>query len=116
MLSTIESRYATLKGLINGDAVSTKNSEHLWFTSRISNTISDLRNKYNYGFERIKTKIEQTAARKNYGVYVLDMVTQKDYELLEQFKNEVIEKYRDSPKLLEQYLGDGYEGGLKNVS
>lgn len=110
MLSTIESRYATLRGLIRGDTISTKESEKLWFATRISNTISDLRNVYKYGFERIITKRVQTSTKKSHGVYVLTDTTQKDYELLKQFKIEVIEKYRDNPELLHLYLGSDFDG------
>ena len=65
MLSTVESRYAILKGLLAEVEVSTKDSEKLWFTSRVSNTISDLRNVYGF---RIVTISKKTATGKRYGV------------------------------------------------
>ena len=68
MLSTVESRYAILKGLLAEVEVSTKDSEKLWFTSRVSNTISDLRNVYGF---RIVTISKKTATGKRYGVYAL---------------------------------------------
>ena len=113
MLSTIESRYATQRGLINGADVSTKDSEALWFTSRIANTISDLRNIYG---QNIDTKSKKTATGKRHGVYVLNIIDDRTLDLLEEFRSGVIAKYRFEPKLLRLYLGTDYDDETAKAS
>lgn len=106
--SALESQYATLKALYYGThKVTTKNSEVLFFTSRIANTILDIRHNCNIA---VKTHMEHIdLSGKKYGIYQLAN-KQRDNERIEKllkcYKELIKAKFTDNPVLLKLYLQD----------
>jgi phosphoribosylaminoimidazole-succinocarboxamide synthase len=95
-LCTLDSRHLTMRGLVNGDEVSTKDSERLWGTTRIANTICAFRRDYGM---KIKTVERKTVNGKKHGVYYLDGSKEnieKAKKLLRLFADEVKSRQANS--------------------